>query len=317
MDPSHVRIQVALHDAVADARTDAGGAPADYIPELARAPLEATSAAVITCAGDVVVAGDAAWHRFTLQSSAKLLLLAGLLEERGPDEVFSVVGAEPSGGSFASLARLETDPKPANPLINPGAIALASLLSGSQEDRVAWMEGWAERLYGQQLPLHQRVLVSERRTADRNRAIAFLLKHAGVLQSSVDDTLETYFALCAMEAGVEQAARLPAVLARGGLSPTGERVLSPATAAAVVSLMATCGMYDESGAYLLETGLPAKSGVSGVIVAVAPGRGGIAVASPRVNHRGGSVRGHRILRTLSRALDWHIGLPAVIAPAAG
>jgi glutaminase len=178
-------------------------------------------------------------------------------------------------------------------------------LPGNLEDRLAWIERWAERLYGTRLAINNRVWASERRTGDRNRAIGWLLRSAGRLDR-VEETLEAYFALCSLEAGVAEASHLPAVLAGRGLAPgTGERVLSARTASAVVALMATCGMYDESGAYLLSTGLPAKSGVSGVIVAVATGRAGIAVASPRVNAKGGSVRGHAMLRDLSARLGWH------------
>lgn len=302
-------IQAILDDAVARARDLTDGAPADYIPTLACAPPETTSAAVVTVDGETFEAGDAAEHRFTLQSSAKVLLLAGMLEERGPEAVFSVVGMEPSGGSFSSLARLERAYLPANPLVNAGAIALSSLLTGHLEDKIEWLEVWAERLYGERLPINQRVLVSERRTAAKNRAIAYLLQSKGVLDGDVEEVLEAYFALCSLEAGVGVTARLPALLARGGRTVDGARVLSVETVDTVVALMATCGMYNESGQYLVQTGLPAKSGVSGVIIAVASGRGGLCVSSPRLNDKGGSVRGHAILREVSRTLDWHFATP--------
>ncbi len=309
LDEHHV--QLALDEAVAQARTITDGTPASYIPELAHVPPESTSAAVVLVDGRQFVAGDAEQHRFTLQSSAKLIILAGLLEDIGAAEVFSIVGAEPTGASFASIARLETHgPIPANPLVNSGSIALCSRVPGTFEERLGWLERWTERLCGTRLMVNQRVLASERRTGDRNRAIAHLLKHNRVITSNVEDVLELYFILCSFDATVREAAHLSAVLASGGMSPTSrQRVLSPDSAASVVSLMATCGMYDESGTHLLHTGLPAKSGVSGVIVAVAPGRAGIAVASPRVNAKGGSVRGHAMLSQLSRRLHWHFALP--------
>lgn len=308
--PDPACVAAVLEAAVEGARRDASGAPAAYIPELANVDLEQTSAAITLADGTRVEAGDAARHRFTLQSSAKLVLLAGLLEEQGEERVFSRVGAEPSGASFSSIARLETHgPQPANPLVNAGAIALSSLVPGDLEAKLAWLGRWMERLCGAPLSINQRVLDSERRTGDRNRAIAWYLKSLGSLLSEVPETLETYFSLCSFEAGVGAASRLAAVLATGGAAPsTGEDLLSPRTASCVVSLMATCGMYDESGSHLLATGLPAKSGVSGVIVAVATGRAGLAVSSPRVNAKGGSVRGHLILAELSRALGWHFAL---------
>lgn len=305
------RLQEILDLAVGRARQLREGVPASYIPELANVDPDMTSAAITLMDGQTLVAGDAAKHRFTLQSSAKVLLLAGLLESHGEDAVFAVVGKEPSGGSFQSIARLETHgPNPANPLINAGAIALSGLLKGNLEDRLAWLEEWTERLYGERLPVNHRVLASERRTGDKNRAIAYTLRASEILTGDVDDILELYFTLCSIEAHVAATSRLPAVLAAQGIQPwTGKRVLSRRSAAVVVSLMATCGMYDESGAYLVETGLPAKSGVSGAIVAVAPGRGGIAAASPRINAKGGSVRGHHILTELSHEAGWHIAAP--------
>ena len=305
-------LQEVLDFAVAKARRNHHGEAASYIPELAEVPLDAVSAAVMLVDGTLVLAGDHAGHRFTFQSSAKLLVLAGMLEERGPVEVFDVVGSEPSGDNFASLARLETHgPKPANPLINSGAIALCGQLVGPAEERVRWLSHWAEQLYGVPIPVDERVLRSERQSADRNRAIAFLLKSGGVIRGDIEATLDAYFALCSLQGGVREAAHLPALLANGGRRPgTGEQVLSKGTVAIVVSLMATCGMYNESGNYLVSTGMPAKSGVSGVIVAVVPGVAGVAVSSPRLNDKGGSVRGHLILRELSRKLGWHFALAA-------
>lgn len=310
LSTEHEKILAVLEAAVEKARRNHEGAPADYIPELARVDLEALSAAVTCLDGTTLTAGDAATHRFTFQSTAKLLLLAGLLEERGPVEVFRLVGSEPSGQDFASLARLETHgPRPANPLVNAGAIALAGQLRGTIDDRTAWLLGWAERLYGSRVGVDDAVRISESTSANRNRAIAYLLRHNGILEGNVEDTLEAYFALCSLSGGVKEAAHLPAVLANGGRDPhSGRRLLSPATVAIVVSLMATCGMYNESGNYLVATGMPAKSGVSGVIVATVPGVAGIAVCSPRLNDKGGSVRGHLVLRHLSRHLGWHFAL---------
>jgi glutaminase len=306
------QIASVLDTAVERARRNRQGAPATYIPELAQAPLEVTSAAVTLVDGTCIVAGDAEAPPFTFQSAAKLVTLAGLLEERGPVEVFDTVGSEPSGDAFASMARLETHgPKPANPLINSGAIALCGQLRGSVSQRIAWLSRWAERLYGAPLEVDARVLASERATGDRNRALAYFLKAAGELRGNIEDTLEVYFALCSLSGSVAQASQLPALLAAGGLRPgSSERVLGKASVAIIVSLMATCGMYNESGHYLVGTGMPAKSGVSGVIVAVVPGIAGIAVYSPRLNEKGGSVRGHLILRELSRRLGWHFALAA-------
>src|SRR6187549_2160559 len=214
--PDHTVIQGVLDFALEKSRRNQQGEPATYIPELALVPLERTSAAVILSNGDTLHAGDALNHEFTFQSSAKLLVLIGLLEERGPVEVFLTVGSEPSGDSFGSVARLETHgPVPANPLINSGAIALCGQLRGSVSERIAWLERWAERLYGAKLSVDTKVLASERATGDRNRALAYFLKAAGELPRDVDETLEVYFALCSLSGSVAQASHLPALLANG------------------------------------------------------------------------------------------------------
>ena len=310
MEKDPQRISEVLEAAIEKARRNSEGEPATYIPELANVPLEATSAAVTLVDGTCIGAGDVSAPPFTFQSSAKLIVLAGLLERRGPVEVFDIVGSEPSGDAFASVARLETHgPKPANPLINSGAIALCGQLRGGVEQRVAWLLHWAEKLCGAPVEIDRKVLASERVSGDRNRALAYFLKAGGILGGDVNETLEVYFALCSIAGGVERASHLPALLANGGRKPgTDERVLSKATVAITVSLMSTCGMYNESGNYLIATGMPAKSGVSGVIVAVVPGVAGVAVYSPRLNDKGGSVRGHIMLRELSRKLGWHFAL---------
>ncbi|MCH9650751.1 MAG: glutaminase A [Deltaproteobacteria bacterium] len=295
-----------LEQAVEQSRQLEEGEPAGYIPELRNANLEHTSAAISLADGSCILAGDAQEHRFTLQSSAKVVLLAGLLEEMGPDKVFATVGTEPSGGSFSSVARLETHgPSPTNPLVNAGAIALCSLIPGDAESKIAWLRRWVSNLYGRPLPVNDRVLNSERETADRNRAIAYFLRGSGAIEGRVEDILLAYFTLCSFEASVEEVSRMACILAQGGVAVGGRRALSSESASSTVSLMATCGMYDESGSHLLRTGLPAKSGVSGVICAVAVGKAGIAVSSPRVNAKGGSVRGHSILEAVSKRLEWH------------
>lgn len=298
-----------LHAAVAASRAVDDGQVASYIPELSTVDPEQTSAAVVLGDGTVFRAGEDP-HRFTLQSAAKLIVLAGALEELGPERVFETVGSEPSGESFSSIARLDArGPQPANPMVNAGAIALCGMIPGTTESRIAWIEGWAEKLCGASLKVNSRVYASERRTGDRNRSIAYLLRSSGVLTGSVDDALDSYFALCSLEATVVEAAHLGCVLAFGGAAPDGRVVLSEENSMKIVALMASCGMYDESGTYLMRTGLPAKSGVSGVIIGVALGRAGVAVCSPRLNRRGGSVRGHLILSELSSRLRWHFGVP--------
>jgi len=304
--PNIPRIQTVLTDAVQLARTNNDGDLASYIPELAAMLPELTSAAIMLCNGERLVAGDFAQHRFTMQSVAKVILLAGFLEEAGEQQVFSWINAEPSGLPFSSATQLDIfGPVPANPLINAGAILLCSNISGDREARIAWLERWAEKLLGARVTANPNVFRSELETGDRNRALAYLMKSNGVIRGEVDEILATYFYLCSLEADIAQAAHMGMILANGGKSSAGVTILSERTVANVVAVMTTSGLYDESGMHLVRTGLPAKSGVSGLIVAVAVGCAGIAVCSPRVNSKGGSVRGHIILEYISRQLGWH------------
>ncbi len=304
------RTRAAIDTAVTRARDNHDGVAATYCPDLADAPLEATSCAVMFSDGTSLAGGDADWHRLTLQSVSKVVLLAALLEEWGEERVFSVVGPEPSGASFDSLAQLERHGGlPANPLINAGAIALCGQLGGTVAEQRCWAQEWGARLCERTLPVSWQCHAGEQATGHHNRSMAYFLKAHGMLPRKVEDTVDTYFVFCSLIATVQDAAAMAGILARGGWNTKGEQVLSHRTVTSVVSLMATCGMYDESGRHLLNTGLPAKSGVSGLIVAVAPGRGGLAVASPRLNPKGGSIRGHIMLTELSQHLGWHFAHP--------
>jgi len=294
-----------LTGAITIARNNSSGRLADYIPQLANVDSEITIAGIHLLNGSIITSGDT-HAKFTLQSVSKLVLLIGMLEEYGANKVFSWISAEPSGQAYAAISYLDRyGLVPSNPLINAGAICLAARIKGSVEEKLNWVEHWINKVYGQQLTFCQDVFESELGTADRNRSIAYLMKSTGVLTGDVEEILQPYFALCSYEASIEQALYLPMLLANGGMSPDGRQVISNATCQQVVALMATCGLYDESGMNLVITGLPSKSGVSGLIVSSAIGRAGIAVYSPKVNHKGTSCRGNIILQEIASKLNWH------------
>lgn len=303
---SESKLTKVLEAAIVEARKNTDGKPASYIPELASVNAETTGAVILTKDGSVSEAGDADDLLVTLQSTAKIAILASMLEEFGPQKVYSWVRVEPSGDDFASIARLDQfGPLPSNPMLNAGAISLCSHIPGNHEQQFQWLEQWMEKLYGCQLKINHTVFTSERRTGDRNRSLAYLMKSTNVIAGDVDTILENYFYLCSFEATLKQIAYLPMLLANGGVSPKGERILSAETVHQVVSIMATCGLYNESGAHLVRTGMPAKSGVSGLIMAVIPNRGGMVVMSPRVNRKGTTIRGSLILEYVSREMGWH------------
>ncbi len=285
------------------------GRVTDYIPELADVDPDLIGIVAQTVEGKTVQVGNALEHNFSLQSISKLIVLIGLLEGYGLEQLLQWVRVEPSGSDFSSVARLDQfGPIPSNPMLNAGAIALCSHIPGNIEEKIRWIEDWMAKILGEKPNLNAKVFASERRTGGRNRSLAYLMESNGLMEGDITETLETYFALCSFEVTLPVLARLPTLLANGG-QHDGKRVLSENTVAHTVSIMATCGLYNESGAHLVQTGMPAKSSVSGLMVAVLPGKVGITVASPRVNTKGNSVRGEQILIQLSQALHWHFALP--------
>ncbi len=307
---NRTELQHILDNAVAKARLDTSGEVATYIPELANVDPHLVSAAIHTIHGGECLSGDHSTHQFTLQSVAKLVVLIGLLEEFGEEMLLSWTQAEPSGQSFASLAQLDRfGPVPANPMVNAGAIALCGRIPGNVQQRAQWLDDWIAKLFGRPLQVNGKVFASERATGDRNRSLAYLMRSTGALILPVEEVLETYFYLCSYEANISAAAYLPMLLANGGKDLKGNTIISETTVCTVVSIMATCGLYDESGIRLVRYGMPAKSGISGLIVAVALGEAGIAVSSPLLNAKVGSVRGHLILEQISRAMHWHFAIP--------
>ena len=299
-----------LKKILATAETNVLGNTANYIPELANVP-EDLLAFTIQAIGDKPhTISNLEIPKMTLQSTSKLIPLIGLLEEQGASTVFSWVKVEPSGDDFASVARLDQfGPKASNPMLNAGAITLCSHIPGEGETRLAWLHNWVSKLYGVDLNINNLVLTSERRTGDRNRSLAYLLKSQGNIDESVEETLELYFSLCSYEAFPEQLIGLPYLLANDGINAEGQRVISSETVKYTLAIMATCGLYNESGTHMVRTGMPAKSGVSGIILAVSPGKGAVVVASPKVNSKGNSIRGSIVLEQISNQFKWHFADP--------
>ena len=279
------------------------GQVATYIPELAQAAPGWFGIAVHTLDGQTFTAGDVD-RPFTLQSVSKVFALARA-EAAGVDP-YRQVQVEPSGDAFHSIVRLEEERgRPRNPLINAGAIVVSSLLPGaSPADRVQRLGAWlGDCAGGEPLTVDDAVYRSECRTGDRNRALAHYMAHHRVL-TDPDDAVETYFRQCSLATTARQLARLSRFLAHRGVDPErGEAVVSPDTARRVLALMTTCGLYDEAGRFALDVGLPAKSGVSGCILAIVPGRMAIVTYGPALGPGGNSVAGVAALRHLSEGLD--------------
>lgn len=301
-----------LQALVEQAEKNKEGDVAKYIPELANVDNEITAIAVHSLGGEIVTYSNTPLAPVTLQSTAKLIPLIGLLEEFGVQEVLQWVKVEPSGDDFASITRLEQfGPKPSNPMLNTGAITLCSHIPGKGERQIAWLEHWVQKLFNQNLRINPLVFASEKRTGDRNRSLAYLLHTGGNLKTSVLETLDLYFSLCSYEATIEQMLYLPTLLANYGKDPHSNlQVISAETCKITLAIMATCGLYDETGTHMVRTGIPAKSGVSGYTLATVVGKAGIVVLSPRVNAKGNSIRGEIMLEGLSKAMNWHFASPA-------
>jgi glutaminase len=290
----------------------AGGDVATYIPELGRANPEHFAICVATVDGELYATGDADVP-FTIQSISKPFVYGLALDDRGVAAVLERIGVEPSGEAFNAISLEPGTGRPRNPMINAGAIATAALVTGrdsrdKMERTLAMLSGFA----GHALEIDEAVYVSERDTGHRNRAIAYLLRNAEILGEDVDDVLDRYFQQCSVLVTASDLAMMAATLANGGQHPrTGHRVIDHEQVARVLSVMATCGMYDYAGSWLYRVGMPAKSGVAGGVIAVLPGQLGIGVFSPRLDEFGNSTRGVAVCEALSAEFGLHLLQPPV------
>ena len=304
-------LDAALLATVADRALELGrrsaptGKVATYIPELGKADPGCVALALETVDGQRIALGDVA-ARFTLQSTSKVFSLAALLAA-GDDALFEHVGCEPSGDAFHSIVRLEEEGgRPRNPFINAGAIVVSDRLPGATaSERIARLQAWLAAASGAGLgtfAMDEAVYASECRTGFRNRALANYMRHHGTV-SDPELAADTYFRQCALTADVTELARLALFLAASGTDPLSRRrMLSPRDNRTIVALMTTCGLYDEVGRFAVDVGIPAKSGVSGAIVAVVPGELAIACYGPALGPRGNSVAGITMLEHLADGL---------------
>ena len=293
------------------------GAVASYIPELAKARPEAFGIAIATMDGQVYVVGDV-HEPFTIQSVSKPLAYGVALEDVGLERVLATVGVEPSGEAFNSISLEPGTGRPLNPMINAGAIAVASLVQGPTPDaRLARVVGALSAYAGRTLDIDEAVYASERDTGHRNRAIGHLLRNHDIIPGDPEPALDLYFRQCSVRVTCRDLALMAATLANGGVNPaTGARAVAAEHVGRILSVMATCGIYDFSGEWVYRVGLPAKSGVGGGILAVLPGQLGIGVFSPRLDAKGNSVRGVKACEALSAELGLHFLAPPRVAAGA-
>ncbi|HQR24977.1 MAG TPA: glutaminase A [Steroidobacteraceae bacterium] len=310
---SPASVQAALDSAYAKFKDLDEGKNADYIPALAKVDPHIYGIALVTVDGRVYIAGDVA-SEVSIQSISKVFTMAKVIAEQGPDAIANNMGVDATGQVFNSIVAVEQyKGAEMNAMVNPGAITATSMVSGGTREEI-WSKilGYYGDFAGRPLSVDEEVFKSESETNQRNQAIAMLMYAYGHIKADPLRATDIYTEQCSVSVNAQDLATMAATLANGGTNPlTRKAVLQSQYVPNVLAVMATAGMYDDSGKWLYATGLPAKSGVGGGIIAVSPGKFGIAVISPPLDAAGNSVRAQKAIADISNALR---GNPYAVSP---
>ncbi len=285
------------------------GSVANYIPELAKADPNQLGITVISKDG-MSFAGDYK-NTFTMQSVVKPIILLAALTDRGEDAVRNLVGVEATGKPFDAFNYSDQALKREhiNPMINTGAIALCTLIDGGNYDEkflnlLTLVRKMADN---PKLNIDEDVYKSEKETGNKNRALAYMLKAYGMIDDDIEEVLDCYFKACSIKVNSVDLAKIAFVLANKGKNfETNEEIVAKEYIRYVNAVLMTSGMYDGSGEFAINVGVPAKSGVGGGIMAVVPGRMGIGIFSPSLDTKGNSFAGAKALELLSKKLELSI-----------
>src|SRR5947209_9392385 len=295
-------------------RTDASGKNADYIPYLAQVDPKLFGIAIVTTDNRVLTMGDVKYS-FSIQSISKVYTLALAMEEVGADKVFERIGSEPTGRAFNSpITVVDMPTHTGNPLVNAGAIATVSLISGKNADE-KWNKilDFYSKVAGEKLTLIDEVYKSEAATNTGNKALSYLLAKYDRIYADPFESVDIYTRQCSVGVNASQLARMGATLANDGINPaTGEQVIKSEDIPRILSTMMMAGLYDGSGGWAWHVGLPAKSGVGGGIVAIAPGKGAIAVFAPPLDEAGNSVKAQKVIQYVAEKLDYNLYSPSSV-----
>jgi len=302
--------QTAVNNAFNQFKTLNEGKNADYIPALAKVDPNLFGIALVTTEGKVYTAGDIKTE-VSIQSISKVFTMAEVVQEQGPESIEKRIGVDATGARFNSIIAVEavktvvgTGAAEMNPLVNPGAISATSMVQGTTADEV-WQRiiGMYSAAAGRPLSVLQDVYKSEADTNQRNQAIGALMYAYGYIKTNWQQAVDLYTRQCAVGVNAKDLATMAATLAAGGRNPlTGKQVIGEKNVPGILAVMATAGLYDDSGKWLYHTGLPGKSGVGGGLIAVSPGKFGIAVISPPLDDAGNSVRAQKAIREISNSL---------------
>jgi len=305
---TQAEIQSALDAALAKYQTLKEGKNADYIPALAKVDSNIYGIALVTPDGKVYTAGDVK-SEVSIQSISKVFTMAKVMEESGPDAIANTIGVDATGMRFNSIVSIEFSQKTLggpemNALVNPGAIAATSMVKGATRDAV-WNSilSFYSDFAGRPLSVNQEVFKSEADTNQRNQAIGYLMYAYGYIKANPLQATDVYTEQCSVSVNAKDLAMMAATLANAGKNPvTGKQVMKAENVPKVLAVMATAGLYDDSGKWLFRTGLPGKSGVGGGVIAVSSGKFGIAVISPPLDDAGNSVKAQKAIADISNAL---------------
>ena len=307
-------IKYALDSVYAKVKAAKGGKNADYIPALARVNPNIFGIALVTVDGRVFTAGDIK-SEVSIQSISKVFTMALVMEQQGAGPVEKNIGVDATGQAFNSIVAIETyKGLEMNPLVNPGAITATSMVKGdSRKDIWNKILSFYSDFAGRPLSVNAEVFKSEAETNQRNQAIASLMYAYGRIKDNPARATDIYTEQCAVNVNAKDLAVMAATLANGGKNPiTGKTVMKAENVPEVLAVMATAGLYDDSGKWLYHTGLPAKSGVGGGIIAVVPGKYGIAAISPPLDSAGNSYKAQLAIAQVSDALGTN---PYAVKPA--
>lgn len=302
--PAAERIESLVREAYARFKSNDEGENSQVYPALARVPRGLFGICVVGTDGAVHGVGDTA-HEFAIMSVSKPFIFALVCQLIGPAEARAKLGANGTGRPFNSLAAIELSPGGlTNPMVNAGAIATTSLVPGAGADaKWAFIHQGLSKFAGRTLPLNEEVYLSASETNFRNRSIAGLLQSFGRIYCDPVEATDLYTRQCSLNVSAHDLAVMGATLADGGVNPvTRERVVDAGICHYALAVMATAGLYETSGDWLYEIGLPGKSGIGGGIVTVSPGKGGLGTFAPPLDAAGNSVKGQLVARHLSQRL---------------
>lgn len=312
--PRDEQVKAIVNEAYNMFKGDTAGKNADYIPYLAHVDPKLFGIAVVTTDNKSYTLGDLT-YAFSIQSISKVFTLALAMEELGPDKVFERIGSEPTGRPFNSVVAVVDMPShTGNPLVNAGAIATTSLVSGANaEDKWTKIMAFYGKAAGEKLSLIDEVYRSEAATNQGNRALAALLLKYDRIYGDPLEAVDIYTKQCSVGVNVKQLAAMGATLANKGVNPvTGQRVVKTENIPEILATMTMAGLYDGSGGWAWRVGLPAKSGVGGGILAVVPGKGAIAVFAPPLDEAGNSVKAQKVIGYVANKLDINLFSPGSV-----